>query len=72
MIKVHYTLGGGPFDDDPKLKSKTFTTKDPGASVEILEAGWVMVLDSQDGQLFAIQSHKVKYIEGKNESATKG
>ena len=71
MIKVHYQLGGGPFEDE-KVKNKTFTTKDPGASVEFLETGWVVVLDAEYGQLFAIQAHKVQYIEGKNERATKG
>ena len=72
MIKVHYVLGGGPFDDEPKVKRKTYTTKDPEAFVEILETGWVLILDRTGQHLFGIQSHKVEYIEGKNESATKG
>jgi len=71
MIKVHYTLGGGPFDDE-KLKSKTYRTNDPAASIELLESGWVIVLDATYRQLFAIQSHKVQYIEGKHEVATEG
>lgn len=71
MIKVHYTLGGGPFDEG-KVKNKTYTTKDPGASVELLESGWVVVLDATCAELFCIQSHKVQYIEGKHEVATEG
>lgn len=71
MIKVHYRLGGGPFDDEP-TKNKTYTTKDPHAHIEFLEVGWILVLDKTGQELFAIQSHAVQYIEGKNELATEG
>lgn len=71
MIKVHYQLGGDPFGEE-QVKNKTFTTKDPGAGVEFLETGWVVVHDADYRHVFAIQAHKVQYIEGKNDVATEG
>lgn len=63
MIKVHYKLNEGPFGDE-KVERLTFVTSEQNAWVEFQEHGWVIVYGPNGGQIFAVQGHKVEFIQG--------